>query len=143
MLNLLVREVMDQDHAHALAPNVMVNVAAQFMATENIGAIMVVDEGKLVGIFTERDALYRVIARGCDPHTTPLSEVMTPQPFTIAPNKTYGHALVLMQENGFRHVPVMEDGKPIGIVSSRNAMDPELEEFASEAQRRKFLREQM
>ena len=84
MLNLLVREVMDQDHAHALAPSVMVNVAAQFMASENIGAIMVVDEGKLVGIFTERDALYRVIARGCDPHTTPLSEVMTPQPFTIA-----------------------------------------------------------
>ena len=142
MLNLLVREVMDQDHAHALAPSVMVNVAAQFVASGNIGDVSIVVRSSADGIFTERDALYRVIARGCDPHTTPLSEVMTPQPFTIAPNKSYGHALVLMQENGFRHVPVMEDGKPIGIVSARNAMDPELEEFASEAQRRKFLREQ-
>lgn len=142
MLNLLVREVMDQDKTHVLAPDVTVSAAASFMAAESIGAVMVVDQGELIGIFTERDALYRVIAKGLDPHATPLREVMTPEPFTIAPHKTYGHALVLMQENGFRHVPVIEDGKPIGIVSARNAMDPELEEFASEAQRRKFLRDQ-
>jgi CBS domain-containing protein len=101
----------------------------------------VVENEHLIGIFTERDALYRVIARGLDAQATKLSEVMTPKPYTIEPTRTYGYALVLMQENGFRHVPVIKDGKPIGMVSSRNAMDPELEEFASEANRRKFIRE--
>ncbi|MBL0087918.1 MAG: CBS domain-containing protein [Ideonella sp.] len=96
------------------------SAAASFMAAEGIGAVMVVDQGELIGIFTERDALYRVIAKGMDPHATPLREVMTPEPFTIAPHKTYGHALVLMQENGFRHVPVIEDGNP--SASCRRAM---------------------
>jgi signal-transduction protein with cAMP-binding, CBS, and nucleotidyltransferase domain len=59
----------------------------------------------------------------------------------VDPDKSYGYALLIMQENGVRHVPVIENGKPIGIVSSRNAMDPEMEEFVSEAQRRKHIRE--
>lgn len=142
MLNLLVREVMDQDESHVLAPDVTVAAAAQFMAAHNIGAVMVVNEGNLVGIFTERDALFRVMAQGVDPTAATLSQVMTPRPFTVAPTKSYGHALVVMQEHDFRHLPVIEDGRPIGIVSARNAMDPELEEFASEAQRRKHLRDE-
>jgi CBS domain-containing protein len=65
---------------------------------------------------------------------------MTLEPKTLDPDKSYGHALLLMQENGFRHVPVVVAGKPIGIVSSRNALDPELEEFTSEERRREHLR---
>jgi CBS domain-containing protein len=142
MFNLSVREVMDPDKAQKLAPSTSVSKAAQEMARLNVGAVMVVDGEHLVGVFTERDALFRVIARDMDPHTTRISEVMTPEPCTIDPTKSYGYALMLMQENGFRHVPVVEDGKPIGMVCSRNAMDPELEEFASEARRRQFLREE-
>jgi len=102
---------------------------------------MVVDNERLVGIFTERDAVFRVIARGRDARTTQLADVMTPDPKTVDPHKSFGYALLMMHENGFRHVPVIENGKPIGIVSSRNAMDPDLEEFVSEAQRRKHIQE--
>jgi signal-transduction protein with cAMP-binding, CBS, and nucleotidyltransferase domain len=61
---------------------------------------------------------------------------MTRAPHTVDPDKPFGHALLVMQENGFRHMPVVQNGKLIGIVSSRSAMDPELEEFVFEASRR-------
>lgn len=95
---------------------------------------------RLVGIFTERDAVFRVIAQQRDPQTTRLAEVMTPAPLTVAPQETFGYALILMHENGFRHVPVIENGAPVGMVSARNALDPDLEEFESEARRRKAIR---
>lgn len=141
MFNLLVRDVMERKNALTLSPETTVREAAELMAKKNIGAVMVVEQERLAGIFTERDALFRVIALGLDAHTTRLAEVMTAEPRTVEPNKSYGYALVMMQENGFRHAPVIENGKPIGIVSSRNAMDPELEEFISEANRREYIRE--
>jgi CBS domain-containing protein len=107
------------------------------MAKKNVGAVMVVENERLVGIFTERDLLVRVVARGLDAHATQLAEVMTRAPQTIDPDKPYGYALLVMHEKGFRHLPVVESGKPIGIVSSRTAMDPELEEFTVEESRRK------
>ena len=140
MIDRLVSEVMDPMKGLILAPEVTVGDAAQLMAERNIGAAMVVESGHLIGIFTERDALCRVLAKGLDPKNTKLASVMTPNPRTIAPNMSYGHALVVMQENGFRHMPVVQNGKPIGIVSARNAMDPELEEFVPEARRREHLR---
>ena len=114
--------------------------AAKKMAEKNIGAVMIVEEGSLKGIFTERDVMCRVLAKGLDPTVTRLAEVMTTNPRTVSPEKSYGHALVMMQENGFRHAPVIENGKPIGIISARNAMDPELEEFAAEVYRREAMR---
>ena len=140
MFNLLVKEVMERKKALSLPPETSVAKAAQMMAKKNVGAVMVVEQERLVGIFTERDALFRVIARGLDPVNARLAEVMTPDPRTVAPRQTYGYALVLMQENGFRHAPVIDDGKPIGMVSSRNAMDPDLEEFVSETSRRQYIR---
>ena len=141
MFNRLVRHVMERKNALTLAPDTTVSKAAELMAKKNIGAVMVVEQDRLTGIFTERDALFRVIARGLDAKATRLSDVMTARPRTVDPNKTYGYALVMMQENGFRHAPVIENGRPIGIVSSRNAMDPDLEEFVSEANRREYIRE--
>jgi signal-transduction protein with cAMP-binding, CBS, and nucleotidyltransferase domain len=67
--------------------------------------------------------------------------MMTPDPKTIAPDKAYGVAMLTMHENGFRHLPVIENGVPIGIVSSRSALDPDLEEFVSEERRRRHLQE--
>lgn len=141
MFSLLVKDVMERKKALTLPPATTVREAAVLMAKKNIGAVMVVEQERLTGIFTERDALFRVIARGLDPDTTRLADVMTAEPRTVAPNKSYGYALLMMQENGFRHAPVIENGKPIGIVSSRNAMDPDLEEFSSEANRREYIRE--
>jgi CBS domain-containing protein len=140
MFDLLIREVMQRKEALSLPPETTVSEAAELMAAKKIGAAMVVEREHLIGIFTERDALFRVLARGLDARTTRLAEVMTAEPLTVGPNSSYGYALIMMQENGFRHAPVVDNGKPIGIVSSRNAMDPELEEFVSEANRREHMR---
>ena len=114
-----------------------VGEAARLMKKMTVGAVMVVrDDGALAGIFTERDALFRVLAEGRDPKTTPLGEVMTPHPQTISPDKPFGHAMLMMYDGGFRHVPVIENGRPVGMVSARDALGPELEEFESEMKRR-------
>ena len=123
------------------APGTLVAKAAKLMAAKNVGAIMVVERDRLVGIFTERDVVFRVVARGLDPEATKLSEVMTREPQTVVPDDPFGYAMVVMQENGFRHLPVIRDGKPVGIISARSAMDPDLEEFASEVRRREYWKE--
>ena len=118
-----------------------VNEAAGLMKRTNVGAIMVVESGRLVGIFTERDALFRVIAEGREPHATRIAEVMTRNPQTIDPDKPLGHALHMMYEGGFRHVPVVENGRPLGMVSARDALGPELDAFESELAQREHIRE--
>ena len=113
--------------------------AARLMKQNQVGAIMVVEGARLVGIFTERDALYLVTADGRDARTTRLSEVMTRDPRTIHPDKPLADALQLMHENGFRNVPVVENGRPIGMVSARDACPPELEQFMYELVRQKKI----
>ena len=140
MFSQRIRSVMERKKLVTAPPDTTVSKAAKLMARKNVGAVMVVENERLIGIFTERDALVRVIAKGRDTQTTLLADVMTPEPQTVDPDKSFGYALLMMHEQGFRHVPVIENGKPIGIVSSRNALDPDLEEFVSEAQRRKHIR---
>jgi CBS domain-containing protein len=140
MFSQRIRSVMEQKKLVTAAPETTVNQAAKLMAKRNVGAVMVVEDGRLVGIFTERDAVFRVIAKGRDAQTTLLADVMTDAPHTVDPDKTFGYALLMMHDNGFRHLPVIENGKPIGIISARNALDPDLEEFVAEAQRRKHIR---
>lgn len=133
---------MEQERLLTAPPQTTVSKAAKMLARRRVGAVMVVENQSLVGIFTERDAVFRVIARGCDPQTTRLADVMTTAPQTVDPDKSFGYALLVMHQNGFRHLPVIENGKLIGIVSARNALDPDLEEFESDSQRRKqILRE--
>ena len=140
MLGLPIRDVIEPRKPVVAAPDATVREAARLMKKAKVGAILVVSAGRLAGIFTERDALFRVVAKDLDPRTTPLSAVMTPDPVTVTPEETFGYALLLMYENGFRHVPVVEKGRPVGMVSARHALDPELEEFAVEAERRKAIR---
>lgn len=139
MFDQLVRRVMQQRKVLKAPSETLVSKAAKLMANKNVGAVMVVDHDCLVGIFTERDIAFRVVAAGLDAQTTRLGDVMTPAPGTVDPDKPFGYALLVMHERGFRHLPVVEDGKVIGIVSSRSAMDPALEEFVSETQRRKHF----
>ncbi len=103
--------------------------AARLMKQRQVGAILVLDGHELAGIFTERDALFRVVAANRDPNLTRVSDVMTRNPVTIHPDKPFASALELMHANKFRHVPVVENGRPVGMVSSRDAMGPELEQF--------------
>jgi CBS domain-containing protein len=130
---------MEQNKLLTASPETTVSEAAKLMSDRNVGAVMVVKEERLVGIFTERDAVFRVIARGREPQTTRLTDVMTTAPKTVDPNKSFGYALLVMHENGFRHLPVIEDGRLIGVVSARNALDPDLEEFVAESRRREHI----
>ena len=143
MFDTPVRNVMQQHKVLMAAPRSMVSEAAKLMAARNVGAVMVVEDDRLVGIFTERDVVFRVVARGLDAHATQLADVMTCAPKTVDPDASFGFALLIMQKSGFRHMPVVQDGRPVGIVSSRSAMDPELEDFVSEARRRKHLEDKL
>jgi CBS domain-containing protein len=139
MLGLSVQSVIEPRKLVVAGPRTSVDEAARLMKENAVGAVLVVDDGRLVGIFTERDAVYRVMAAGGEPAATPIGEVMTRDPI-VAPDDTFGYALLLMHEHGFRHAPVVADGRPVGVVSARHALDPDLEEFAVEAERRKSIR---
>jgi CBS domain-containing protein len=139
MFDESVRNVMEPRKFLTAAPETFVREAAKRMAARNVGAILIVEDGRLIGIFTERDMLVRVVAPGLDAKATRLADVMTRAPQTIDPDDTLGYALLMMHKKGFRHLPVVQEGKPIGIVSSRSAMDPDLEEFVSESNRRKRI----
>ncbi|HMV39897.1 MAG TPA: CBS domain-containing protein [Plasticicumulans sp.] len=142
MPNRPVREVIANQTILTAPAAISVSEAAVRMKESRVGAVMVVEtDGALSGIFTERDALFRVLAAGLDPKTTKLAEVMTPHPQTIAPERPFGHALHMMYECGFRHVPVIDAGKPIGMVSARDALGPELAVFQTEVQQREHIEE--
>ena len=140
MFSLRIRDVMEKKKLVTAPPDTTVFAAARLMAKKNVGAVMIVEESRLLGIFTERDAVYRVLAKGLDSRTTRLAEVMTASPVSASPTESFGRALHVMHEKGFRHMPVVDNGALVGIVSSRSAMDPEMEEFVSEAQRRLHVR---
>ena len=140
MFSERIATVMQHEKLLMAGPRCTVYEAAQRMACGNVDAVVVVEHDTVVGIFTERDAVFRVLAAGRDPQTTELAEVMTASPVTVGPDNTFGYALQLMHQRGFRHIPVVESGKPVGIVSSRDALDPEMEQFNSEVQRRQGIR---
>ena len=103
-----------------MSPMTPVSSAAREMMERRIGAVLIVDDGTLQGIFTERDALVRVLAQSRDPQTTLVAEVMTRDPDTIGPDETVVHALSIMNERGYRHLPVVDDDRIVGIVSIRD-----------------------
>lgn len=115
-----VGDIMARADFHILSPDATVREAARLMADKRIGAILVVDQSELAGIFTERDGLFRVLAEGRDPETTTLADVMTAKPVTVGPDDLLADALRLMRDIGFRHLPVVQDGALIGIVSLRD-----------------------
>jgi len=132
-----IRKIIAQQKILTAPASTTIAAVAGQMKKAMVGAVMVTgDGGRLTGIFTERDALFRVLAEGRDPKTTRIAQVMTANPKTISPDRPFGHALLMMYDGGFRHVPVVENGKPIGMVSARDALGPELQEFESEMQRR-------
>ena len=115
--------------------------AARLMKQHGIDAVLVCEKQRVVGVFTERDIVFRVTAEALDPAKTPLEDVMTASPQTIGPDKPLGHALHMMYEGGFRHVPVVEHGRAIGMLSARDALGPELKEFVSEMDEREHIAE--
>ena len=118
-----------------------VRAVTRLMLEQHCSAALVTEHGVLTGIFTERDATFRVLAAGLDPDTTPVGEVMTHRPQTLTEDKPFAHALHLMYEGGFRHVPVVDGGRPLGVVSARDALGPDLQQFIADLDKRTHIGE--
>ena len=100
----------------------------QSMVDRNIGAVPVLADGLLVGIFSERDLMKRVVAEGRDPAKTRVAEVMTDDPLTIPPEESCETCMVLMRRHGFRHLPICQGQQLLGIVSLRDILLHDLNE---------------
>lgn len=101
----------------SIAPHRPVYDALVVMAEYKIGALAVLENEKMVGIFSERDYAREVILKGRSSKTTPISEVMSTTVITVAPNDTVEHALSIMNEKRIRHLPVLDGSKVIGMLS--------------------------
>lgn len=109
-----------------LPPSATVKEACKSMSDRRCGAVLVTEKhGRLVGIFTGRDAVCRVLAAGRSAARTKLKDVMTAAPVTMPPDKTVIEALRVMWDGGFRHVPVIDDNKLLGVVSRGDSQGPE------------------
>jgi len=102
----------------AVGPNVTVVDAVYTMNEHGVGSVLVLEDGLLHGIFSERDVLRRVVATGRDPSMTPVSEVMTERVLTVSPDTTVEEAMAIVTESRCRHLPVLEKGELRGLVSS-------------------------
>ncbi len=121
MTRKLMPDIVHDQEPVTLEPTASVLDACKRMRDRSVGAVLVTDSaGKLVGIFTGRDAVARVLAEGRDAGRTALADVMTRDPATMPPGMTAIEALRLMQDGGFRHVPIVDRGKVVGIVSRRD-----------------------
>ncbi|MBC7978378.1 MAG: CBS domain-containing protein [Myxococcales bacterium] len=101
----------------AIAPDTLVITAVQRMNAKKIGALLVIDKGRPVGIFTERDVLVRVVAAGLDPKTTPVNEVMTRNPVVVRADVTVHEAMFVITQRRCRHLPVLDDNGVCGLIS--------------------------
>ena len=110
-------DIMNNKKFVCLPGTAIAAVAAKKMLERQVGAIIVMEDGRLLGIVTERDINYRLVAIGRDPGNNTLVDIMTRNPRTMKPDTPVVDALDLMQKHGYRHVPIEEDGKVIGIVS--------------------------
>ncbi|HEY3897921.1 MAG TPA: CBS domain-containing protein [Chthoniobacter sp.] len=101
----------------SIGPDATVYEAIELMAERNIGAVPVVAAGKLLGILSERDYTRKVILKGKSSRQTPVKEIMSTRPVTVSPDETIAECMQLMTDERVRHLPVLADGKLIGILS--------------------------
>lgn len=100
-----------------IQPSYTAYEALELMAEKNVGALLVMEGGKLVGVFSERDYARKVILKGKSSKNTSVREIMTSEPISITPECSINDCMVLMTKNHIRHVPVMDQGTLIGVVS--------------------------
>ena len=111
-------DIVYNQHPLTLPSSATVKHACECMRERSVGSVLVTDDmGRLTGIFTGRDAVCRVLANGKSAADTKLSDVMTANPITMAPEKAAIDALRMMWDGGFRHVPVAKAGKVLGVVT--------------------------
>jgi len=119
---------------HSVNPDVSVTDCIRRMNELMIGAMLVMENESLLGIFTERDAITRVLGAGLDPTNTKISEVMSKNPFCVTPSTTLEEAMDIVTNLRFRHLPVVQEGKVLGMVSSGDLTHWLVENQAGEMQ---------
>lgn len=140
MPNRRVSEVIGQRPFPTINASATVRSAAIVMKEWHSSAIIVTEKESLIGICTERDIVFRAIAAGCAPETTTLDVIMTRDVQTIHRDKPFGHALHLMYEGGFRHLPVIDDrGLPVGLLAAHDAIDSDGLQLEQELVRREEI----
>ena len=120
MLRRIIPDVIREQQVIYLGGQATARQAAKLMRKHNVGAVLIIEDEALKGILTVNDMTYRVIAEGLDPDKTLLGEVMTPGPDTVSSDTTAIDALRLMQAGGYRHLPVVDGGRVLGVVSRRD-----------------------
>jgi CBS domain-containing protein len=115
-----IANVVRQGELHQLPPSATVFAAACLMKAKSCGAVAIARSGRLEGIFTERDLVNRVVAGGLDPAHTSLDKVMTRDPDCVRADSSVAEALRMMEDGGYRHLPVVEGGRLVGMVSRRD-----------------------
>jgi CBS domain-containing protein len=144
MLNRLISEVMRDHYVVHLPPQATARQAAQEMAAKHVASIVVTEtDGQLDGIFTERDLIERVISQGRNPDHVTIGEVMTNRPVTITPHVSVRQALAEMKDNHLRHLPVVENGEVVGVVSIRDFIGDEIADMDHEREHRKAVWEHL
>ncbi|MEI8395203.1 MAG: CBS domain-containing protein [Rhodospirillaceae bacterium] len=122
-----IQQILRHQHLLHLGPEVSVRDAAKQMSERHVAAVIVTEgNDALDGIFTERDLLDRVVVPGLDPDKTPLSKVMTTNPATVTPGETVRDALEIMDSKGVRHLPVVVEGRVLGVISMRDFVGDEV-----------------
>jgi len=117
-----ISDLIGNQETYAAQAHELVHPVVQEMVVRNIGAVPVLREGRLVGIFSERDLMGRVVAAGRDPQTTRVEEVMTAEPLTVGPSESVENSMIVMRRYGFRHLPVCDCDRLIAIVSLRDIL---------------------
>jgi len=125
---MLISHLLKNQVTTSAEPHQSVLEVARLMVDHNIGAVPVLRQGELVGIFSERDLMTRVVVAGKDPARTLVREVMTEDPLTIAPNDDLETCTTLMRRHGFRHLPVCSGRELRGVVSLRDILLHDLNE---------------
>ncbi len=133
ILNQPIRALATLRPAVCVVPTTSVRGAIDRMNQNRAGCVLVEDKDRLVGIFTERDVLTRIVGSGLDLERTPVGEVMTRDPECLSPDERAAYALNKMNVGGFRHIPLVDDdGHAVGVVSMRNVVDYMVELFRTE-----------
>lgn len=115
-----------------LPPTVSVYDAAHYMSERNVGAVCVLENDRLVGIISERDIMTRVVAAGLDPRATRVQQVMSHNPVVVDADESYEKCIKLMQAGKFRHLPIVDSGRLLALLSFRDLLQVDIDEKEDE-----------
>jgi CBS domain-containing protein len=123
-----ISDLISNQETYGAEANQTVFEVVKAMVSRNIGAVPVLRGGQLIGIFSERDLMGRVVAECLDPRSTQIEQVMTKDPLTVSPTESVENCMGLMRQHGFRHLPICDGQRLVAVVSLRDVLLHDLTE---------------